>query len=151
VNDAFGRDYLSAYLDGELSDDERERVEAQLAASPEWRAELADVRAARDALRSLDVRVAPPGFWDAVHAHVQGDDVEAIESGDRARRPRWRTWGTAVAVAAAIVAGIFLVPKRAEVQPKLGTIVAQHGAESSGTGDPISRLAPVGPFAGFRR
>ena len=52
-------DMLSAYLDGELTDAERVAVDAQLEASAEWRDELAEVRAARDALLGLPEREAP--------------------------------------------------------------------------------------------
>ena len=72
-------DMLSAYLDGELTDAERAAVDAQLASSPEWRAELAEVRAARDALRGLSERDAPAGFWDAVLANVAASDDDATD------------------------------------------------------------------------
>ncbi|HXY94053.1 MAG TPA: zf-HC2 domain-containing protein, partial [Acidimicrobiia bacterium] len=68
-------DFLSGYLDGELTADERAGVEAQLATSAELRAELADVTAARDAVRGLPRREAPAGFWDAVLATVAADPV----------------------------------------------------------------------------
>jgi anti-sigma factor RsiW len=67
-------DVLSAYLDGELDDAARARVETQLAGSTveaaAWRAELAEVQGARDLLRAVAEREAPDGFWDAVLASV---------------------------------------------------------------------------------
>ena len=65
---------LSAYLDGELSAPERDAVDARLAESAEWRAELDEVRAARDAVRRLPAREAPDGFWDSLLATVASDD-----------------------------------------------------------------------------
>ena len=59
-------DMLSAYLDGELTDDERAAVEARLEVSAEWRAELAEVESVRTIVRGLPERDAPPGFWDRV-------------------------------------------------------------------------------------
>ena len=66
-------DMLSAYLDGELTDDERAAVEARLEVSAEWRAELAEVESARSIVRGLPARDAPPGFWDRVLSHVEAE------------------------------------------------------------------------------
>jgi anti-sigma factor RsiW len=156
--DALDPDMLSAYLDGELTDAERVAVDAQLEASPEWRDELAEVRAARDALRGVSQREAPAGFWDKVHASVVADDEP--DAADRevvvpitAARSTRRRWGWVAASAAAVVAvvAVIVVPHRSEVSPNVAAVVAQHGAQGSDNGDPVSMLAPVGPLAGFRR
>ena len=157
-DDALDPDMLSAYLDGELTDAERAAVETQLESSPEWREELAEVRAARDALRGLPERDAPAGFWDAVYAHVAADDDEAatddvvvpITAAPSHPRRRW-AWIAASAAAVAAVVAIVVVPHRTEVSPNVAAVVAQHGAQGSDNGDPVSMLAPVGPLAGFRR
>jgi anti-sigma factor RsiW len=162
-DDALDPDMLSAYLDGELTAAERAAVESRLEASAEWRAELAEVRTARDALRKLPARDAPAGFWDAVHAGVVAaeDDVHDAEDPDvvvpmttavaKAHpRRRW-AWVAASAAAVAAVVAIVVVPHRSEVSPNVATVVAQHGAQGSDHGDPVSMLAPVGPLAGFRR
>jgi anti-sigma factor RsiW len=152
---------LSAYLDDELDASERAAVEAQLAESPEWRAELEDVRVARAAVRGLPRREAPEGFWEAVRAGVEasGNDVDGLEPPatapidlDARRARRRRTWlmGAAAAIVA-LVAAVVIVPGRNQVTPNVTAVIAQHGAQSSDSGDPISTLAPVGPFAGFRR
>jgi negative regulator of sigma E activity len=154
---------LSAYLDDELTAAERVAVETRLVESAEWRAELEEVRAARAAVRNLALRDAPAGFWDAVLAHVEAVDVVAV-AGDRKdtpaavvplteRRPRRRiAWFAAAAAAVAgIVVAVIAVPHRSEVTPNVTAVVAQHGAQGSDAGDPISMLAPVGPLAGFRR
>ena len=145
---------LSAYLDDELTVSERDAVEAHLAESPEWRAELDEVRAARDAVRNLPVRDAPDGFWDSLMVRVAEDDDDAVALAVPLgpRRPRRRVaW---LAAAAAIVVGVvavIAVPHRNEVTPNVTAVVAQHGAQGSDAGDPVSMLAPVGPLAGFRR
>jgi anti-sigma factor RsiW len=154
---------LSAYLDGELSAPERDAVEARLAESAEWRAELEDVRAAREAVRALPAREAPDGFWDSLLANVEAvavDDTPGEHADEPApvvsiesRRPRRRVaaW---IAAAAAIVVGlvaVIAVPHRSEVTPNVTAVVASHGAQGSDSGDPVSMLAPVGPLAGFRR
>jgi anti-sigma factor RsiW len=154
---ALDLDVLSAYLDGELTDAERRAVEAQLESSAAWRDELAEVRAARDAVRALPERDAPAGFWDAVHAHVATSDDDAhdervvpIEAARSHSRRRWG-WVAASAAAVAAVVAIVVVPHRSEVSPNVAAVVAQHGAQGSDNGDPVSMLAPVGPLAGFRR
>ena len=73
--DALDPDMLSAYLDGELTDEERVAVAAQLEASAEWRSELAEVRAGVTSCAVCPQRDAPTGFWDAVHASVVADDA----------------------------------------------------------------------------
>jgi anti-sigma factor RsiW len=149
---------LSAYLDDELTPAERDAVEARLEVSPDWRTELDDVRAARAAVRNLSVRDAPAGFWDAVLAHVEAEtDDDTAEPASvvplAERRPRRRVaWFAAAAAAVAgIVVAVIAVPHRSEVTPNVTAVVAQHGAQGSDAGDPISMLAPVGPLAGFRR
>jgi anti-sigma factor RsiW len=148
---------LSAYLDDELTVAERVAVEARLAESPEWRAELDEVRAARTAVRNLASRDAPAGFWDAVRAHVEADDEDVASPAPvvqlAERRPRRRVAWLAAAAAAvvAVVVAVIAIPQRSEVTPNVTAVVAQHGAQSSDAGDPISMLAPVGPLAGFRR
>jgi anti-sigma factor RsiW len=163
----FGLDLemLSGYLDDELDARDRAAVEAQLAESAEWRSELEAVSAARFAVRSLPVREAPDGFWTAVVAGVEATEVDAtpapaipapaaeaevvpIES----RRPHRRlVWIASAAAAVAMVAAVVIIPQRSQVTPNVTAVVAQHGAQSSDAGDPVSSLAPVGPLAGFRR
>ncbi len=57
----------------------------------------------------------------------------------------------AAAAVAGIIVAVIVVPQRSEVTPNVTAVVAQHGAQGSDAGDPISMLAPVGPLAGFRR
>jgi len=157
TSEAFEPDVLSAFLDGELTDAERAEVDARLESSPEWRAELAEVTSARNALRGLPEREAPAGFWDAVHAGVLAeddaddhDDVVVPITAARSSHTRWK-WIAASAAAVAAVVAVIVVPHRSEVSPNVAAVVAQHGAQGSDAGDPVSMLAPVGPLAGFRR
>jgi anti-sigma factor RsiW len=148
-------DFLSGYLDGELAAEERIEVEAQLADSPELRAELEEVRMARDAVRALPHREAPAGFWDAVVSEVGSADIDIdadtvvvpIES--RRRRVPVGWLAGAAAVAAAIIA-LVIVPGRTSVRPNVTAVATQHGASTAKLGDSISSLAPVGPLVGRR-
>lgn len=56
---------LSAYVDGELEGDDLARVEAHLAASPEARREVEQLRAFNRAAAGLRLREAPPEDWEA--------------------------------------------------------------------------------------
>jgi anti-sigma factor RsiW len=140
-------DFLSAYLDDELTAEERVDVEARLATSPTLRAELDEVRETRDAVRGLPVRDAPAGFWDDVTARVASDNVVAIQS--RRRRVPIGWVAGAAAVAAAVIA-VVVLPGRTTVRPDPPAVAAQHGAASSDVGDSVSTLATVGPVVGRR-
>jgi anti-sigma factor RsiW len=142
-------DELSAYLDGGLGPEERARVDQQLRESDALRAELADVRSAREAVRGLPERAAPDGFWDAVIANV-GDDVDEHTTvvpihAARSRRARV-AWGAGAAAAAAVVIAVIVVPGRSRVRPNITAVATQHAAVNSDVGDSISSLAPVGPM-----
>jgi anti-sigma factor RsiW len=152
-------DFLSGYLDDELTVEERAEVEARLAASPELRAELDEIRVVRDAVRSLPRREAPAGFWDAVVANVEtasatdddaptpDDDLAPLRDlGARRARPvPWR-WIAGAAAAAAVVVAVIVVPGRTQVRPNVRAVATQHGAVSSDMGDSISPLATISPL-----
>jgi anti-sigma factor RsiW len=164
MTDAFqagtDHDELSAYLDDELTPSERVDVERRLAESPALRAELDEVRVARDAMRGLPTREAPAGFWDDVITDVRDADVEAGHGdaeaapvGDldarRRRLRRFAVFAGAAAAAAAVIA-VVLIPGRTSVRPNVTAVATQHAASSSDLGDSISSLAPVGPLVGRR-
>jgi negative regulator of sigma E activity len=157
ARDSHDRDVLSAYLDGECTEVERAEVEARLAESAEWRAELEEVRGARTMLRAVADRDAPAGFWDSVLATVAAADEEPdtgaapVVSLEEKRRKRGRWIATAFAAAAAVGLAVVIVPHRDNVSPDVTAVVAQHGAQTSDHGEPIGTITPVGPLGGFRR
>ena len=138
---------LSAYLDGEVSPEERALVEEQLEQSSEWRAVLTEVRETRALVCALPERDAPDGFWSGVL-----DDAPAPVSLDsrRTRRGRVAGWIAGAAAAAAIAAVVF-VPRESEVKPRVATLVTSHAARSSVSEEPVSQLAPVATPVRFRR
>lgn len=62
---------LNAYIDGVLSDEERQAVQERLAADPEARKRLTELRAVVDALHALPRAKAPCDLAGAVMAQVQ--------------------------------------------------------------------------------
>jgi anti-sigma factor RsiW len=164
ANDGAGRlpeDILSAYADGEVTDAERAAVEARLARDDTWRHVLAEIVAARDAVRGLPEREAPSGFWLRVLTNVaevaEKDragisataDVVPIAPPARRRAPRWGAIGAAVV---AVVAGVaFAMPARHhEVAPSLPALSGQHAASASMQSDPVGNLATAAVPVGFQ-
>jgi anti-sigma factor RsiW len=139
-------DRLSAYLDGELRQHEREAVEGFVAASQEWRAELDEVSWARNTLRRLPVHEAPPGFWEAALA------PELAQARARRRRvPRLAGLGAAAAAVAAVVTAAFVVPSPDRVTPNVPAVADSHAVRASVTDDPVTQLAGVSLVAPYRR
>jgi anti-sigma factor RsiW len=152
-------DVWSAYLDGECDDDERAWVEQQIADGGADSAVLADLRAARDAVRALPQRDAPPEFWARILAedpHPTSEFEGAFVAGDtdvptdlavrRAQRPRHaRRWfgAAAAVVVAAVVTAVVLVPGERSVTPPVATFTDAHAVRSSLQDDAISSLAPL--------
>jgi anti-sigma factor RsiW len=132
-------DRLSAYLDDELDAAERAVVDGYLAASPEWRAELDQVAYARDALRRLPTRDAPPGFW----GEVLGPDTAHAPARRRSRLPRVVGIATAAAAVAAAVIASIAIPSPDRVSPRVPALTDSHAVRSSVTDDPVSQLATM--------
>ena len=158
-------DVLSAYLDGECTDAERAWVDEQLATSEETRAVLAEVAEARDAVRALPLRDAPPEFWarllaadpqpvpadaPSVPAPSVPAPVDLAEARRRRSPGRWLAAAAGVA-AAAVIAAVILVPQPQTVTPPVGAFTDAHAVRSSLQDDAVSSLAPLAVAAGFRR
>ena len=113
---------ISAYLDGELGDEDRRRVEGHLLAHSEWRRLLEQLRALGESLRALPTYRLDDDFAERVvrgaerrmlQAEVQeerGDRVGPLpESVRRDRHRSWRRWfwaGLAAAAAVLLIVGI---------------------------------------------
>jgi len=156
----WNEDLLSAYVDGEVTDEQRALVEARLAESWSTRALLAEIEAARDAVRALPMRDAPPGFWarildgtgldaDAVIADAPAP-VVSLESRRASRLPRWVAVAGGAA-AAAVIAAVVLVPGPRQVDPPVASFTEAHAVRNSLDADAVSSLAPVALAAGFHR
>ncbi len=95
---------LSAYLDGELTGDEEERVVLHLDGCGLCRDELLELDAARGAVRSLPV-LEPAGFVDKITREMPAVPVPITAAADR-RRSRMRPTAWAAAAAAALVLAV---------------------------------------------
>jgi anti-sigma factor RsiW len=65
------RSRLSAYLDGELSSGEAEKMAAAIQADEALRAELRGLQATRDLLRKLPKESAPAGLLDGIMEQLE--------------------------------------------------------------------------------
>jgi anti-sigma factor RsiW len=144
-------DALSAFVDGELDGREQAAVEQRLSESAEWRRVLVEVREARDAVRTLPMRDAPPGFWDGLLPGARPDGVVDLAAARRARRSRTARWvALAAGTAAAAIIGVAAVPGARTVQPKVAVLAGAHALRSSIGNDAVSSVAaatagPEGP------
>ena len=151
---------LSAYLDGELTADERAAVEARSATSAEWRAELDEVRETRDVLRGLP---AVDGASRVLGRGARGrrgrrrSTTPSVRSGVASDR---RVAVAGAAAAAVIVIAVVAVPGReprsvpSPVPRDRSAAVrrdqpTQPGAPRFDDGDPLSSPSPSAR-SGFR-
>ena len=109
---------LVSYLRGELSADERQRVERHLEACESCRAAAEDFRVIRERLAATPPPVAEP-HWGRYRAELRA----RLEASGRRRRAGWLLRPVPVAMAAAAVAAIVLT-----------LTVGQHGG---GPGDAV--------------
>jgi anti-sigma factor RsiW len=109
------RELISAHLDGELDPVAEARVAAHLESCPACAAELEDVAAARQSIRSLP---EPPGAAGA---------LAGARRGSRGVR-RWAVAVTAAAATAALAGAVALGPGVADAPFDLDALVEQHTA-----------------------
>lgn len=97
---------LSAYLDGELSDAERQRLERALAEDAQLAAELDELRQVRQMLRAFGVERAPEDFVDTVLARAARPRLVGEHSAHPA--PRGGGWVRVLSVAAVVLIAVSL-------------------------------------------
>jgi anti-sigma factor RsiW len=140
-------DRLSAYLDGELDAAERADVDGYLTESTEWRAERDAVAYARDALRSLPVHEAPPGFWEG----VLSPELTRARARRRSRLPRLVAAATAGVAVTAVVIASLVIPSPDRVTPRVPALSDSHAVRTSVSDEPVSQLAALSMITPFRR
>lgn len=90
---------LSAYFDGELTEEERVRVLAHLKECPACAASLEELAAMSEGLRALEEEEAPTGFSDGVMAAVRAEKSAARRRTGRNGLRRWLALAACVAIA----------------------------------------------------
>jgi anti-sigma factor RsiW len=93
---------LSAYLDGEMPEHERNIISEHLRQCKDCRAELAALSAVRDALKSIEGMEVPPYFITRLRQHIK----EQRESVPFLKKIRSLAFATASAFA--VVASLFI-------------------------------------------
>lgn len=137
MTENFSDELLSACFDGEISPEERARVDAQLSADPESRRTLEECRKLSGLLKDLPTPHTPPEFCAAVMQNIERQmllgPADAAAGSERApiRRsfPSWRTqWAPAAAslAAAAVLVVAVLISQRQENQPEGTIAIARH-------------------------
>lgn len=100
---------LSAYLDGELSDIEREEVLAHLESCAECRDYLAELTALRAALGEMEEYDAPEGFAAGVLTRLH-EEEKTDSKATKALKMPWRRWAALAACAAVVVLAVTVLP-----------------------------------------
>jgi hypothetical protein len=112
------KEYLQAYLDGELDGDRFAEIEHHLGRCPECKAELDRLVRMRDLLRDLREVEVPPGereaFIDALRKRIE---AEQTRIGAPQRRINWRPALVAsIAVVALMIVLVFIPLSRGPVR-----------------------------------
>ena len=152
--ESLGEEVLSAYVDGECTDEERVAVEARLVSDAEWREILEEVRATRALVRALPRRRPPVGFVEGlVDAPEQIEQSDADVAVVAAHRGRWPRVVAGLAAAAAIAVGFLIASPSGRgdnVAPPIAVLANSHGAAQSLQSDPLSGLAPIAATSGIQ-
>jgi negative regulator of sigma E activity len=147
---------ISAYLDGELSGDERARAEQLLAAQPESRQLLEELTALRASLQALPRHSLEEGFADAVLRRAEREMLQpttvtaaapARALYDELRPPviSWKRWQRPLAWSALAIAAALLIMAFSPDEPKVAVAPAPPGGELNAARPPDEMVARAGP------
>lgn len=100
---------LTAYLDGELSEAERRRVEQSLAGEPALAKELAELRAVRDMVRHLPREEVPADFARRFLGRLERRTLLQPGLHEKRRSGRPWLWAAAALLLISAAAGVFAV------------------------------------------
>lgn len=111
ANKVCSREMISAYLDGELDDAQREEVRAHLENCAECQTYLAELTALRGALGDMEEYDAPEGFAESVLARLH-EDAGSKQKTDAPKAPKtaWRRFVPLAACAAVVVLAATVLP-----------------------------------------
>jgi hypothetical protein len=139
---------LSAYLDDEVSPEERQWIEAKLAEDPRWRQLLDELRGVQLALAELPLPRLPGGVASQLWLNPAGDDEERVVS-PRAERRGERAveqasparWRVGLTLAASLL--LLLAVWGWRVSQRRGSIVASRPAATARPAVPEPSVAEV--------
>ena len=103
---------ISAFIDGELAEEERGALMEHMASCPACQQYFDDQIAIHDALESLEAPPAPAGFAERVMSRVRDMEQERPEQPAKAEKktirfPHWRRWAALAACCAVAALGIW--------------------------------------------
>lgn len=111
---------LAAYVDGELTPAEQQRIEDWLADHPESAAEVQSLRRLHDLLRSQAPADPGEASWAATLQRIEQTlaHPSKIESRPPARRRGWLAWALSATAASLVLAlSLNFVPRSSQVSP----------------------------------
>ena len=135
-------DRYSAWLDGELADDEIAELEAELATDPELREEFEALRSVRDLIRAESMVAMQAGALDRIIAEIAAEDAvdddivvtggpapaPVVSLGERRRRvPTFAAVAASFAIIVSVVGGL----GGDTTLPAVGELVARHDAAAA--------------------
>ena len=138
---------LSAYLDDELSRDERTEIESLLERDEEYRTALEELRSVRGALKSLPGPALPGDFADRVRAQVQAaatsDPPAKVITPASKEKSGFQSYIGPLAALAALVVAMLVLPSVFQQATNVATKPAFKGeaAASSMEQDELGRQA----------
>ena len=131
---------LSAFLDGQLSPDQAQRVAAALEKDPTLRAELKGLEATRSLVRTLPRESAPASLLGSVMQQIERERLLTAPA-PRTREPL--RWVRHLATAAIILLGVGLGVYLYDSLSKPG--FPDYLSQSPNPSDPLAKVGPVGP------
>ena len=141
---------ISAGLDGALSPEETNRLEAHLADCPDCKALYDQMWVTTKAVKGLPPVEPPADLTDRIMAAIQGDNVIPMTPVPRKKQP-WGKWLATAAVLAVIVAGGYGMTqirmggsaKSANMAPMMAPATAEAPSNA-----PVAKAKQAAPVAG---
>jgi len=142
----FHEELISAYLDDEVSPEERASIRQQIESDPTAEKMLADFQEMGNLLRSLPTERAPSGMVAAVHQQIERQTLlpaDAKQANNR-RRPLWLTGSTAALLLIGCCSLFFYRwTVSLDQMAKTGTLADQTIAQNDGLAAPGSGLTSL--------
>lgn len=103
------REILSAYFDGELTPEERQRAEQLLEETSSTRREIDEIAELSELVKSLPTETAPSELLPAVLRQAERDTLSAIDTSTKPTQRNSRSWMTVISGLAVTAAAVVLV------------------------------------------